>query len=299
MQVKVIEDSVSKHGDRLTTLQVEYPRFILPEMNTHRVFSRSYSSSRAIPVQKLIDEVRASPVMPVYWGKNKPGMQASEELTEEMIEACKQEWLEAAINAADSAEYMLNWGLHKQITNRILESFLNVRGVITATEWDNFFKLRIHPTAQPEICKLATLMKEAMNASTPKYLGDYEMHLPYVSDKERSTLLAVDLPKISAARCARASYNKHDGTNPSVEEDLELFNQLAKRPYTDKRGQAYTKEDPVHLSPLEHQAEPALYNSFVWNPGQTHIDVKGKPWSGNFKGWIQYRQKYESMKNGY
>jgi thymidylate synthase ThyX len=295
MQVKVIEDSISKFGDRLTTLQVEYPRFILPQMNTHRVFSRSYSSSRAIPIQKLIDEVRASPAMPVYWGKNKPGMQASEELTEEDIEYCKLEWIEAAINAADSAEYLLNKGLHKQTANRLLEPFLNVRGVITATEWDNFFKLRIHPTAQPEICKLATLMKEARDASTPKQLGDYEMHLPYVSKEERSSVLAVDLPKISAARCARASYNKHDGSNPSVEEDLELFNQLAKRPYTDKRGQVYDINDSCHLSPLEHSAEPALFREYSWARGQTHTDGIGRPWSGNFKGWIQYRQKYEGI----
>ena len=293
MKVQIIEDSVSRYGDRLTTIQVEYPRFILPEMNTHRMFSRSYSSSRAIPVSKLIDEVRTSPAMPIYWGKNQPGMQASTELTEDVIEACKQEWIEAAINAADSTEYLLQSGLHKQTANRVLEPFLNVRGVITATEWENFFNLRIHPTAQPEICHLATLIKEAMDNSSPKLLVEHQHHLPYVSAKERQDLSIVIQNKISAARCARASYNKHNGDSPNVEEDLELFNQLAKRPYTDKRGQSYDFNDPLHLSPLEHQATPSINGVGIYSQnGQTHMDRGGRLWSGNLKGWVQFRHRY-------
>ncbi len=66
MQVKIIADSCSHEGKRITTFQLRYPRFIHSEVMTHRVFSRNASSSRAIPVIKLINQVEANPAMPVH-----------------------------------------------------------------------------------------------------------------------------------------------------------------------------------------------------------------------------------------
>ena len=80
INAKIVADSMSPEGVRLTTLQLRYPRFILAEFNTHRVFSRNSSSSRAIPVKKMLEQVQTDPAMPVWWGKNQPGMQAREEL---------------------------------------------------------------------------------------------------------------------------------------------------------------------------------------------------------------------------
>lgn len=292
IDAKVIADSIA-NGVRLTTIQIKAHRFILPEINTHRSFSRSFSSSRAIPVAKMIEQVKTDPAMPVYWGKNRPGMQAVEELTGEHLNYAKSEWLYAAVSTAGMADDMAKLGVHKQIVNRLLEPFLWVNGVITATEWDNFFKLRDHHAAQPEIRELARAMKNAMDESTPLELSYGEWHLPYVDwDFVQFTDISYEtLAKISAARCARVSYNKHDGTSPSIDDDLELYSQLATRPHTDKRGIHYGEDEPVHLSPLEHQATPMRYLDGVWSDRrQTAKDGYGQFWSGNFKGWLQYRQ---------
>lgn len=264
-EVKVIADSISESGVRLITLQVKFPRFIIPEFNTHRVFSRNFSSSRAIPTKKLLEQIRNNPAMPVHWGKNQAGMQAAEELEGIQKEAVQQLWLEAAKSAASFAEVMAASGAHKQIVNRIIEPFLYVEGIVSATEWENWFGLRAHADAQPEIHDLALKMHAAMFNSNPVELKMGEWHLPYVSEQEKNKFSREVLCKISSARCCRVSYLKHDGTAPSVEDDLMLCDRL-------------TKSVPIHASPFEHVATP-MENSFEK--------------SGNFRGWSQYRHLVE------
>lgn len=266
IETKIIADSVSESGKRITTLQIKFHRFILPEFNTHRVFSRNFSSSRAIPTSKLIEQVQNDPAMPVHWGRNQPGMQAETELEGDVLNNAKFAWKRAAETAADMAQTMTSLGAHKQIVNRIIEPYLWANGIVTSTEWDNWFELRAHPDAQPEIHELALRMQEAMAESTPQLLKIDEWHLPYISKEERETIELSLLQKISAARCCRVSYLKHDGTSPNAEEDLKLFDRLA--------GAV-----PLHASPLEHQATP-MYNQ------QQHLQ-------GNFKDWIQYRKTWE------
>lgn len=281
IQAKVIEDSIGPTGQRLTTMQVRFHRFILSEFNTHRVFSRNFSSSRAIPTQKLIDQVRNDPAMPVFWGKNQPGMQSREELVGGPRHAAEMRWRSAAAAAAANAQDMLAFGLHKQITNRVLEPFLYVTGIVTSSAWDNWEMLRAHPDAQPEIYHLAISMKEAREASTPRELAEGEWHLPYVSAEERAQITSEDpqiLQKISAARCCRVSYLKHDGTNPSIEDDLRLFEQLA--------GSV-----PIHASPLEHQASPDVFKpASKTRPGRWALPQL----HGNLQGWVQFRKAWES-----
>jgi thymidylate synthase ThyX len=265
---KVIEDSISQHGVRLTTLQLCYPRFIHSEFLTHRVFSRNASSSRAIPVAKMIEQVRNEPAMPIHWGKNQPGMQANEELAGEELANAKEAWLTAAELAATQASILHKIGAHKQVANRILEPFQYMHVIVTATEWDNFFELRDHPDAQPEIHALAIVMKHAFANSRPVILLDGGWHLPYVTRAERAEhghdieLLL----KLSAARCARVSYLTHDGQEPSIEKDVALYERLV--------GGV-----PLHASPIEHQATPL-----------SEPDM----WSGNFRGWLQNRKLVES-----
>ena len=285
IEAKIIADSISEAGKRITTMQVKFHRFILPEFNTHRVFSRNFSSSRAIPTKKLLEQVRNDPAMPVHWGANQAGMQAEHELEGDALKHAQFSWRRAAESAASMAEVMAELGAHKQIVNRIIEPYIWANGIVTSTEWDNWFELRAHPDAQPEIHELALRMQDAMSASTPRLLKEGEWHLPYITDEERedefyqveanksSNMLA----KISAARCCRVSYLKHDGTKADVNEDLFLFQRLA-------------GAEPLHASPLEHQAMPDI---IVPGSRGTMAHWRDESAHGNLNGWIQYRKLWE------
>jgi thymidylate synthase ThyX len=305
MYAKVVADSTT-NGTRLTTIEVRFHRFILPEFNTHRMFSRNFSSSRAIPVAKMIEQVENEPAMPVHWGKNQAGMQANEECNALVDGRLRDvEWKRLAQINCIYAEGFSDAGYHKQIVNRLLEPFQFVKGVVTATEWDNFFALRDHPAAQPEIQLLAKLMKQAMDESEPQDLEFGEWHLPYVIGNDNLNFvmskyldnesMLQDKIKCSVARCARVSYMKHDKSSPSVSEDIDLYNALVTRPYTMKNGMHLPENDPIHASPAEHVATP-MDNSYlpvigsIDEEGVTHLTVDGEKWSGNFKGWLQYRQ---------
>jgi thymidylate synthase ThyX len=258
---RVLLDSKSPAGVRLTTLEVTFPRFVLSEFNTHRVMSRNSASSRAIPTSKLIERVETDPVTPLEWGRNQKGMSASDVLTPEEEEAARCIWLSARDAAVEHARKLVELKVHKQELNRVLEPFLWHTVIVTATEWDNFFTLRCAPNAQPEIRAAAMRMREAIGASEPQLVPYGEWHLPLVQDDERS--LPLDTQKsISAARCARVSYLTHEGKR-EIEKDLELYERL--------------KSDR-HLSPFEHVATPAHDVAF----------------HANFRGWLQMRHEIEA-----
>lgn len=294
IKAKMIEDSIA-NGIRLCTLQLRFHRFILPEWNTHRMLSRNAASNRAIPTNRLTEQVFNEPAEPVFWGANKKGMQAEEEIGPGDLVDAHQAWDRAADRAASEANQLKRTGVHKQIVNRLLEPFQFVDVLVTATEWENFFNLRLHEDAQPEIYELARVMKEAMDGSNPLPLSDGAWHLPYVTlsdfDDLEAYLEGQDwefsvnefnhcLAKISAARCARVSYQNHDQTNPVLEKDLDLAERLL---------------EAGHMSPFEHQARPMEDMDLVTDnindltEGETHLDRQGKIWSNNFRGWVQYR----------
>lgn len=273
-QAKVIEHSISPHGKELITLQLRYPRLVHSEFMTHRVFSRNASSSRAIPVQRMIDQVRSDPAMPVHWGKNQPGMQARAEVEgRDLIEA-KQLWQYAAYQAAETAQKMMEMGLHKQVVNRILEPFQWIHVIVSSTEWGNWDELRDHEDADPNIALLAKLAKKARGASKPVVReGDgswaANWHLPYVTPEERHAAMSDPryLARLSGARCARVSYLTHDGKEPDPAKDIGLYEKLV-------------GSRPLHASPVEHQGYP-------WDPANPTT------LTGNFKGWIQHRKLIE------
>jgi thymidylate synthase ThyX len=288
ISAKVIADSISPDGVRLTTFELEYPRFIHAEFMTHRLFSRNAASSRAIPVSKMIDLVESNTAKPIHWGKNQPGMSAKEELSAEegtMI------WLQAMKSAVEYANRYAFAGYHKQLVNRILEPFTMIKVVCTATEFDNFFWLRNHPDAQPEIAELARLMWEEYSTSKPNLLHPNEWHVPYVKfdvisrgyfldlDDKQEWLTLEDALAVSSSCCAQVSYRKLDD---SLEKAREIFKRLV-------------ESKPVHASPFEHQATPLTYGMAgdTQVKGTTGFDNKGNAWSGNFRQWIQHRQLIE------
>jgi len=282
---KVLRDSLSPEGVRLTTLELTFPRIVLAEFNTHRVFSRNSASSRAIPVEKMMQRAKDDPFIPIYWGKNQKGMQAEEELTLDVQHLAADEWLTARGHMMASAEEMLRLGIHKQITNRLLEPWLWHTVVVTATEYDNWDGLRISKDAQPEIKRAAEMALDARDQSWPVQLQYGDWHLPLVDDVEQllaEGLTMLDVIKVCIGRCARVSYLTHDGKR-DPKADIELSERLLKS---------------GHMSPFEHAATPmtqleadkTLSRMTLHNVMVPYLaDIK-QTFSGNFRGWVQARK---------
>lgn len=312
---KVLADTYNTYtGSRLTTFELYYPRFIHSEVMTYRMWSRSASSSRAIPVKTMIKNILADPAMPLHWGANQKGMQADQEnrdadgnyvpvwayADEEGYDPATAEddapvryvkkaflpdmaWKVAMWAAVHVAKAFDRAGYHKQIVNRLLEPFMHIRVIVTATDYDNMFAQRIHPDAQPEFQVLAKAIKAAMLASNPvnfsqqyeEDLGEHFHHLPYITAEDKvfiktwaaeawPELDAVEkakyqddrhfhawtLMKVCAARCARVSYRLHDGTVPDIMDDLRLANDLIAS---------------GHWSPFEHACTPCGCPNYHYN----------------------------------
>lgn len=290
---RVLADSISPEGIRMTTMEIEYPRFILAELNTHRMLSKNSASSRAIPVKAMHEHIRANTAGPVYWGKNQAGMKAKECLdVEDTVEALMI-WEQARDSALDYAGQLADLNLHKQITNRITEPWMTMKTVISGTEWANFWWLRDHPDAQPEIAVLAHKMHEAYKASVPQPLQPGEWHVPYVfTNRDASTgvlhyldgsggaITANEACIVSASCCAQVSYRKNDDTLAKAQKVFKML----------------IESEPAHASPVEHQATPMDVDSVcrfepeTWQPGVTHVSANSDLWSGNLRGWIQHRK---------
>lgn len=240
------------HQDNLYTFVLRYPRMIHSEFMTHRVFSRNASSSRAIPVAKVIEQVRNDPFIPSNVYMNQSGMVGTVEASEDTYESFKGLWLKAVDNAVAVAESMVALGVHKQHVNRILEPFQYINVIVTATEWDNFLHLRLASDAQPEMQDLARAIKGEMDKVGNNIISVYHIcgkyvSLPFITQEEvdehcmnsfsSSEVLINDLMLISSARCARVSYNNHDGSCPDERKDKKLARRLL---------------DAGHMSPMEH-----------------------------------------------
>lgn len=285
-EAKILADSISDRSVRLTTLQVTFPRIVLAEFNTHRQFSRNSASSRAIPVEKQLKKLEEGPFMPVYWGRNQKGMSAEQELTREEQGLAAAEWNTAKHFSINQANRLLQIGVHKQITNRILEPWMWQTVIVTATEWENFFNLRCHPAAQPEIRKIAEMMRQEMKQSAPVFLDEDDWHLPLVPDEDQLRMAGFDPIKVCVGRCARVSYLTHEGKR-DPQADVDLANSLLAN---------------GHMSPWEHAATPftdrrydvmAFTQDYLGNLGRNNeIDrvVASLAFEGNFRGWTQARK---------
>jgi thymidylate synthase ThyX len=279
IEAKIVADSLAPSGVRLTTFVLTYPRFIHSEFMTHRVFSRNASSSRAIPVKKSIQMVIDNPVIPLAFTKNKAGMQGGDALDGEAYDKAVSAWLEGRDRAVEVANKLADLEVHKQYANRVLEPYAHITVVCTATDWDNFFTLRCHEAAQPEIHALADKMYDAYYSTIPVSRPAGNWHLPFISKEDWDEQAMNGYPenrtqemiKRSVAKCARVSYLNHDGTKADAQQDFELYDRLL-------------GSSPLHASPAEHQAMAT---------GDPNVR------SGNLRGWIQYRKtlKDENVEN--
>lgn len=230
----------------------DYHNFLANGITVHNCFSRNASSSRAIPVAKVIEQVRNDPFIPSHVYMNQSGMVGTVEASEDTYESFKGLWLKAVDNAVAVAESMVDLGVHKQHVNRILEPFQYINVIVTATEWDNFLHLRLASDAQPEMQDLARAIKGEMDKVGNTIISVYHIcgkyvSLPFITQEEvddhcmnsfsSSEVLINDLMLISSARCARVSYNNHDGSCPDERKDKKLARRLF---------------DAGHLSPMEH-----------------------------------------------
>lgn len=312
-KVKVVLDSISPEGIRLPTVQFRQPRMIHADFLTHRVFSRNGRSSRAVPVATLLEEAK-DPYVP-HFLKNKPGMMATEEMSDAERAEAEHIWRQMAEFVRQGVSHLNLLGVHKQWANRPLEWFGYIDVLLTSTDWNNYFALRDDKGAQPEIQIIAKAIKDALDASTPKHLRPGQWHLPYIEESDHEAayeflnknriirslpgeLEVLDLlKKISAARCARLTIKPFDGDG-SFEKELDRYNKLI-------------ESQPVHASPVEHQATPdESYTCRVLQTkarpmlGELHdgvVNVENEfarnetKWRhpelhGNFTGWIQARK---------
>lgn len=257
----VIADSVSPWGVRLTTMVVTMHRFMLPELNTHRWFSRNSGSSRAIPVIKSLTRVMDAPALPLVWRSERTGMVGGDPLPDDVAAEARKIWLAARNGSAAAAADLIALGVHKSTINRLLEPFLDHTVVISATDWDGFWQQRISFLAQDEIRVAAEAMHAAYTASTPQPVKAGDWHLPFITPEELAEHGAYKCRRISSARCARTSYLTHRGIR-DITADLNLFQRLV-------------EADPPHASPLEHVATP--------------LNPRTRRRQGNFRGWRQLR----------
>lgn len=291
---KILADSLSPDNHRVTTMQVTFPRLILAEFNTHRVLSRNSASSRAIPVERRIEQIRENPFVPEAFGKNQRGMQASEVLDEDSALLARTHWLNAAEDALENAGHLAAIGVHKQHANRVIETYAWHTVIVTSTEWTNWDALRVSKMAQPEMFKIASMMREVRQASTPEPLEYREWHLPLVTKPPTDThwtnrdevndLTAVgfDPVKVCVGRCASVSYERHDATTP--EKASAICDKL---------------RADGHMSPFEHALRPMTdhelklfmqedlqWNGREWVLGSQQI----RHFLGNVEGWVQFRK---------
>lgn len=254
---KVLSDS-SYNGARCVTIECEYPRQILAEVNTHRVFSRNTASSRAIPLETNIKLIEVNPVIPIWTG-NQPGMTGTSVDKETRIKADRI-WLKAKDAMIQYARELAAIGIHKQNMNRLLEPFATVKSVITSTDWDNFFNLRIAEDAQPEFQELAVCIKDAIDKSTPVEINEYTVHTPYMNDGH-SNINDVDAILGSVACCAQVSYRKLDTGKAALDRIITCL----------------TSNGRIHASPFEH------------------VCVCGSNGKGNLEGFSQLRHGVERI----
>jgi len=302
IEAEVLCKSKSDYGPDLVTLRIRFPRFVAEQFLKHRMFSCNAVSSRAMSVPKMNNWILGHTSEPIFWGAQKKGMQPDQKCDNLLkdVEAFgyyldlegitpEEAWYEARNFAMAMAQAYWNAGYHQQIPNRLTHAFQMAEYIVTATDFENFFNLRLRDkAAQSEINKLADVMNQAIELSD--YIGLYEgWHLPYVTEEEKQSLSVEDLRVVSAARCAIISYNNHDTDQLlSVDKAYKIYNHLI-------------NDTNPHYTPMEHQAKAltSVENIKVGFMKSMAEDVnyptKSLGYFANLKGWKSQRYLLENQ----
>lgn len=303
ISASIVADSRTPYGERLTTLKLVIPRFILAELNTHRMLSRNSASSRAIPFKKMVEMINKDPFVPIKWMKEHNGMQGYDYFNLESSSAkyLEDNWLKARDMAVMYADTHTRYGGSKQIADRLLEPFMYHMVLVSATDWENMIALRLSEDAEIHFQDVTQKIVRVMNISTPIVLEPGDWHIPYGDSFHKEKLDAVEhicwgiCPerlkpidteelsriKIASARCARLSYQTFGDTpKDDYEADIKLHDKLL---------------TSGHMSPFEHIArvmteEERDYYFVSDGPNEPQFHEARL---GNFGGFIQYRKLIE------
>lgn len=205
IKAELLKSSISPKGDHLYTFRLTYPLMIHAHLLTHRVFSRSVSSSRAIPTKTLIQQVREKSTAPVLFRKNNAGMQPLEVLGDADNNLAHNVWALGAEQAIGIAEQLHKLGVHKELANRGLYAYQHAETILTTSYLSNFFEQRIH-RAQYEISELAIAMRDQVERTEPQLLAPNSLHLPFSESNKGDFGSLLKKVVINVSKTAAASY---------------------------------------------------------------------------------------------
>lgn len=284
---EILADSISPTAARLTTFEITFPRMVLADITRHRCASYSFESTRAVPVEKRIEMVRNEPFIPVFRERT-TGMAQGAELTGTDLERARAAWRFSSEQAAHAAEGLLH--VEKGLAGRLLEPYSWITGIMSATEWDNFFNLRCHPAAQRELQIIAEMMRDARQDSIPNELGYGEWHLPFITDEHYDQLQESELPYESAGICAAVSYLRQHDDQPLGSGISRWHEKLAPSNHWSpgEHPARVVTEDEQRII-LERQDEEYTMAAFEARKPQNADQME---FFGNFRGFVQLRKHY-------
>jgi hypothetical protein len=306
--VRILADSIAPNGVRLTTMEWTYPRPIHSELLTHRAASRNAASSRAIPAKKLRNMVITEPFVPLEWLREQPGMVGGPALIGNDALVADAIWLDARDYMVKAAEDLSALGIHKSIPNRLIEPFMWITVLITATDWNNLWHLRVAKDAEQHFQHIARWAKEIYDhpLNPPQHIDPNDpcpWHLPLISWDDREDWSrgertcaeckgegVIDLCDEGNSDAWSCRTCNGTGTVTFTTMDLVKVSvgRCARVSYLTHDGRRDLGEDIVlhdrllkdrHMSPFEHVATPNPY------------PIKSSH-SGNFRGWEQYRKTF-------
>lgn len=307
---EIIEDSISPGGVRLTSMVVVFPRQVLAEFNTHRVYSRNSASSRAIPVAKQLQMIMDNPFIPDTVGKNKSGMQAGEPLSPEEMETLQNQIMTQRDRAIiGTFENLLGGNVVRDLTSK--NDFVSVLmdGFQDSNVFDvllGYYKQFLAEQKTGTAPNLLNAHKETVN----RYLEPWMWHEVIVTSTEWSNFFALrDHPKADpkiqkvAAHMEKALQTSaptpvgvgswhtpflNEEERLALEQGDETMVMVsaarsARVSFLTHFGTRDLEKDLFlsgmlssdgHMSPFEHVATPLENNEFL----------------GNFRGWKQLRK---------
>jgi hypothetical protein len=297
-EAEVLADSITTQGDRLTSVAVTYPHGVHKDMLRHRALSRVVESFRARPVHLLIAALEKDGAFrPEAFSKRVKGMGQGADLESDDQDKANRLWDYHVGASLHVARELAKLDVAKQQVNFVIQDLCPVVEILTATDWDNFFALRLDtdetgaPRARPEVFKATSAIQKAWSESTPTVVNEGQMHLPLVTQQEIEDLRyhpTDTAARISIGRCARVSYDKHRDPEPwsaSIDRADRLLANGHMSPF-EMCARPFTSE--------EHEGREKLrefINTLGWmSPQERRHLTDATFYLGNFRGWHQMRK---------